>query len=154
MSALFPDIRILGADDLSVLDRVEAGVFDGTIDRRLSAEFLADPRHLMAVAVCEGKVVGMASAVHYVHPDKPPSLWVNKVGVAPVYRSQGIGRRLIEALFAKGAALGCGDAWLDTERNNIPARRLFGVMGGVEALDPMVRVSFRLPLESRNESSE
>ncbi|HKY02783.1 MAG TPA: GNAT family N-acetyltransferase [Burkholderiales bacterium] len=147
MNAVLPEIRILGSNDRASLERVEAGVFDGQIDPPLSAEFLADPRHLMAVAVVDGKVVGMASAVHYVHPDKPSSLWVNKVGVAPVYRSQGIGRKLIEALFARGTALGCNDAWLDTERSNIPARRLFGVMGGVEALDPVVRVSFRLQTE-------
>ena len=144
MNSPAPEIRILGADDSATLQRVEPEVFEGPIDSRLTEEFLADPRHLMAVAVVDEKVVGMASAVHYVHPDKPSSLWVNKIGVAPAYRSQGIGRKLVEALFAKGTSLGCNDAWLDTERKNIPARRLFGVMGGVETLDPVVHVSFRL----------
>jgi hypothetical protein len=27
-------------------------------------------------------VVGFASGVHYVHPDKSPELWINEVGVA------------------------------------------------------------------------
>ena len=29
----------------------------------------------------EEQIVGFASAVHYVHPDKPPELWINEMGV-------------------------------------------------------------------------
>jgi hypothetical protein len=40
------------------------GVFDNDIDPRRVKEFLADPRHHMAVALMDDQVVGMASAVH------------------------------------------------------------------------------------------
>jgi GNAT superfamily N-acetyltransferase len=143
-----PTIRILGPGDDSVLDRVAPGVFDNPIDARWTAEFLGDARHHLAVAIDEGQVVGMASAVHYVHPDKPPELWVREVGVAPAYRGQGIGRRLIEALFERGRALGCREAWVGTEPANTPARRLYAAAGGVEAQQPFVMVEFRLMPES------
>lgn len=64
------EVRILKPKDAHVLERVALGVFDNRFDPELSAEFLADPRHHLAVAIDDGTVVGMASAVDYVHPDK------------------------------------------------------------------------------------
>lgn len=138
-------IRMLGPKDAAVLDDVAADVFDNEIDARWTAEFLADPRHHLAVALDGETVVGMASGVHYVHPDKPPELWVNEVGVAPTHHRQGIGRRLMEALFARGRELGCREAWLGTEEDNTAARRLYASVGGEE--EPMVVISFRLAPE-------
>ncbi len=135
-------IRMLSADDAVLLSRVAPGVFDNSIDPRWSAEFIADPRHHMAVALDDGYVVGMASAVHYVHPDKPPELWVNEVGVAPSHQQQGIGQQLLRALFSRGRELGCTEAWLGTEVDNAAARRLYAAVGGSE--QPMVYVTFDL----------
>lgn len=91
-------VRVLDRNDLPVLAAVAPDVFDHQVDSRWAAEFLADPRHHLAVAVADGLVVGMASGVHYVHPDKPPELWVNEVGVAPTHQNQGLGRQLLRAL--------------------------------------------------------
>jgi len=96
----------------------------------------------MAVAIDEGQVVGMASAVHYLHPDKPPELWVNEVGVAPSHQQQGVGQQLLGALFAHGRGAGCREAWLGTEVDNTAARRLYAAVGGNE--QPMVYVTFEL----------
>ena len=51
--------------------------------------------HVDVPALDAGVIVGFASGVHYVHPDKPAELWINEVGVAPTHQRQGIGRRLI-----------------------------------------------------------
>ena len=91
-------------------------------------------------------MVGMASGVHYVHPDKAPELWINEVGVAPTHEGRGIGRQLLRALFAHGRALGCTEAWLGTEPDNARARRLYAAVGGQE--ETMVYVTFRLDAES------
>ena len=123
------DIRLLGPNDPGVLGRVADGVFDGPVVARWTGEFLADARHHLVVAVEAGVVVGMASAVHYVHPDKAPQLWINEVGVAPTHRRRGIGRRLLDALLAHGRTLGCTEAWLGTEEDNVPARRLYESAG-------------------------
>lgn len=48
----------------------EPGVFDDPIIAKATSAFLADPRHHLVVAIASGTVVGFASAVHYVHPDK------------------------------------------------------------------------------------
>ena len=57
-------IKILGAEDEQLLDRVVDGVFDRPVDRRLLREFLRDDRHHLCVGFVEGTVVGFASAVH------------------------------------------------------------------------------------------
>jgi ribosomal protein S18 acetylase RimI-like enzyme len=136
-------IKILGPEDGAVLDNVDADVFDHPVDPRWAAEFLIDRRHHLAVAILDGQVVGMASAVHYVHPDKPPELWINEVGVAASQRNQGIGRRLLAALFGRGRELGCGEAWVLTDESNAAARRLYAAAGGDETRE-IVMVSFAL----------
>ena len=127
-----PIIRLLGPGDASVLDNVAPSVFDNAIDPRWTAEFLSDPRHHLAMAIDEDWVVGMASGVHYVHPDKAPQLFINEIAVAPLYQGQGIGRRLMERLLDRGRELGCRGAWLGTERSNTAARRCYAAAGGVE----------------------
>ena len=139
-------IRILGPADGATLHRVAPDVFDHPVDARWSAEFLADPRHHLAVAVDDesGLVVGMASGVHYVHPDKPPELWVNEVGVAPTHQGRGIGRRMLAALLAHARALGCREAWVLTSYDNTPARRMYAAAGGVEEREAPLMITFSL----------
>jgi ribosomal protein S18 acetylase RimI-like enzyme len=138
------EIRVLGPDDEAVLTRVAPGVFDHDVDPVLSAEFLRDPRHHLAVALESGTVVGFASGVHYVHPDKPAELWINEVGVAPTHQRQGLGRKLLQALFARGRELGCREAWVLTSPANGAAVRLYEAVGGIDMADPPVMFTFRL----------
>src|SRR3954471_17720762 len=91
-------IRVVGRDEATILERVASDVFDQPVSARLTEEFLSDPRHHLAVALVDGEVVGMASAVHYVHPDKRPQLFINEVGVTPAHRGRGIARALLDEL--------------------------------------------------------
>ena len=97
-------IQVLGVGDEAVLADVAPDVFDHPVQPGLVAEFLADPRHHLAVAREAGRIVGFASAVHYVHPDKPPELWVNEVGVAETHQRRGLATGLLRALFAAARA--------------------------------------------------
>jgi ribosomal protein S18 acetylase RimI-like enzyme len=137
-------IRVLGPDDGAVLGRVAPDVFDDPVDARWSAEFFADPRHHLAVAIEDGVVVAMASALHYVHPDKPPELWVNEVGVAPTHQGRRIGRRVLTALLEHAKTLGCRAAWLLTSADNTAAQRMYAAAGGREEDEPPVMVTFDL----------
>lgn len=127
-------IRALSPSDMSVLLHVADGVFDNPIDEAFVREFLDDPRHHIVVAVSEGMVVGFASAVHYIHPDKPPELWINEVGVAPSHQKQGIAKAILKELLQLGRKLGCKNAWVLTDRSNEPANRLYKSSGG--QIDP------------------
>lgn len=137
-------VKVLRAGDEGVLAHVASGVFDHAIDGRLAREFLCDARHHIAVGVEDGVVVGFASAVHYVHPDKPPALWINEVGVAPMHRGQGLAKALLAALFEVGRAAGCAEAWVLTDRSNVPAMGLYASLGGKESPNDDVMFTFRL----------
>ena len=138
------EIRALGQGDGHLLSRVADGVFDGSVDEGLVEQFLGDDRHHLVVALDGGTVVGMASGVHYVHPDKQPELWVNEVGVADTHLRQGVATRVLRELFAIGRRVGCEDAWVLTEERNAPANRLYGALGGRREDERVVMFSFRL----------
>ena len=137
-------VRVLGADEADVLDRVAADVFDNAVDPQWCAEFFADPRHHLVVALDGAVVVGMASGVHYVHPDKAPELWINEVGVAPTHEGRGIGRRLVSTLVAHGAHLGCREAWVLTSPTNEAAKRMYRAAGGEPDDEMSVMFTYRL----------
>ncbi|HEU4557989.1 MAG TPA: GNAT family N-acetyltransferase [Longimicrobium sp.] len=136
------DIRLVGPSNGSVLDRVADGVFDHAIEPRWTAAFLADARHHMFVAIDHGVVVGMITAVDYVHPDKAPQLWINEVGVAPSHQRRGIARRLLDTMLAHGRTLGCTEAWLGTEDDNHAANALYRSAGSKP--EPFVLYSWKL----------
>jgi aminoglycoside 6'-N-acetyltransferase I len=138
------EVVLLGPGDEAVLRNVAPDVFDFPIQDTLAAEFLADPRHHIAVAVDRGTVVGFASAVHYLHPDKPAELWINEVGVAGTHRRRGLARRILHALLERGGELGCREAWVLADRGNEPALRLYGSVGGLRARDDVMMFTFRI----------
>jgi aminoglycoside 6'-N-acetyltransferase I len=136
------DIRLLTPADAALLDNVADGVFDEDVDGRLTAEFLADPRHHLCVAVDDGAVVAFASAVHYVHPDKRAQLWINEVATAPSHQRRGLARAILGRLNTLGRELGCTEAWVLTDEDNAAARALYGSAGGVESTG-VVMVTFQ-----------
>lgn len=126
------EIKWLSAGDAAILDRVAPEVFDEPIDPERAAAYLADPRHHMVVAIKNGIVVAQCAGVIYQHPDKPMELFIDEVGVTPALQRQGIARRLLDDMLARGRALGCAEAWVGTEHDNDAARRLyesFGIKG-------------------------
>ena len=137
-------IQALEAADSALLEDVAADVFDDPLEPSLVEEFLGDPRHHIVVALEGGQVIGFASGVHYVHPDKPAELFVNEVGVAPKHQRRGVAGRLLGALFERARALGCREAWVATEPDNQAARALYSSVGGREDPKPFVQYSFSL----------
>ncbi len=124
------------------MGNVAGDVFDEAVNPAWAAAFLDDPRHHICVALDEGVIVGFASAVHYIHPDKPPQLWINEVGVAPTHHRSGIGKAIIAHLLAHSRALGCSEAWMLTEEDNVAARALYRAAGASES--PCIMASFPL----------
>jgi len=121
------EIKILRPGDDLILANVAPQLFDNPIDPALAKEFLADSRHHIAVALDPSidaspatspepssvasldtfLVVGFASGVHYLHPDKPPELWINEVAVSPTHRRRGLGKTLLRAQECAPRAVAC-----------------------------------------------
>ena len=147
MEASHVTLHVVTAENAHLLDRVAPGVFDHEVRPELLSEFLANPMNHIVVAVSGGTVVGMATGISYVHPDKPLQLFVNEVGVADAYRRQGIGRGLVALLLARGERIGCTEAWVATEVSNAAARALYTSTGGVEDEELAVVYTYELSPE-------
>ncbi len=139
------EIKLLSRTDLSILHNVAEDVFDDPIVESSTEEFLNDPRHQLVVALDDGLVVGFVSAVIYVHPDKPaPELWINEIGVAPTHQRQGIGKALMQAILEEAKQAGCTEAWVLTERDNLPAMAMYKSTSGEETPPDSVMFTFKL----------
>lgn len=123
------EIRVLRSGDEALLGRVAAGVFDGVVRPSLVEEYLADPRHHIAAALDGGLVVGMVTALSYVHPDKPEQMLINELGTADEYRGRGVATALVERMLEYAGEIGIRDVWLATERDNAAARAVYRKLG-------------------------
>jgi len=141
-------VKSLSVKDYLLLLNVAEGVFDNPVNESFAREFLDDPRHHIFVAIADDRIVGFASAVHYIHPDKPPELWINEVGVVSSYQGQGIGKAIMKEILNLGSKLGCKNAWVLTDRNNEPANHLYRSAGGKSSEEDTVMYEFDLLVPS------
>ena len=119
------EIRHVGPGDAALFDRVADEVFDAPVRPDRIAAYLAEPGHLMVLALEKGVVVGQCAAVIHRHPDKVDELYIDNVGVTPALHRQGIATAMLDAMWALGRARGCGEAWVGTEPNNVAAKALY-----------------------------
>jgi aminoglycoside 6'-N-acetyltransferase I len=139
------EIKVLGQTDAPILNNIAEDVFDDPIIISSAQEFLNDPRHRLVVALEDDIVVGFISAVVYVHPDKTaPELWINEIGVAPTHQRRGIGKMLLRSILENAKQSGCTEAWVLTDRSNIPAMAMYKSVGGTETLPDPTMFTFEL----------
>lgn len=147
-------IKILTKDDLALLMNVADDVFDYPVEETFAREFLNDPRHHIVAAISGGVIVGFASAVHYIHPDKPPELWINEVGVASSHQGRGIGKAIMKGMLQLGRELGCKNAWVLTDRGNETANRLYRSAGGRVGEEDTVMYEFDLDSDALSRKAD
>ena len=124
--------RTLGPSDLDTLLSVRDGLFDNPVDPMHARAFLDDPLHVIVLGFADHDAVAMATGTVLLHPDKPPSMFVNEVAVREAWQRLGIGRRVVEEVFAVARARGCQGIWLGTEPDNTAALALYRGLGGEE----------------------
>lgn len=125
-------IRRLQPDDIDTLLSIRDGIFDNPVDPEQARAFLESDLHHLFVAFDGGLAVAFASATVLLHPDKPPSLFINEVGTHDDHRRKGHARAVVQALIDHGREIGCQGIWLATEPDNAPARGLYRALGAAE----------------------
>ena len=125
-------LEVLGPDDLARLMAVPEGLFDFPVIEAEARAFLADPANHLVLAYDGAEAVGMGSATVLRHPDKPPSMFINEVGVRESHQRRGIGRAVTDRLIAIAREVGCKGVWLGTEADNRAGVGLYGSLGGEE----------------------
>jgi len=123
-------IQRLGVGDETMLMQVADDVFDHAVCLDLTRQFLSEQHNLLVVALDQDLVVGMGSGLFYVHPDKKHELWINEVGVSPIYQRRGIARAIVLKMQERAKTLGCTACWLLTEPDNQAANGLYGSLPG------------------------
>lgn len=118
-------IRQLTLETAALLDNVAEDVFDAPIHPERLARYLAEPGHIMLIALDGDVVVGQIRAMAHFHPDEPTQLYIDNLGVAPAWQRRGIARRLIAAMLEEGREHGCSEAWVGTETANDAANALY-----------------------------
>ena len=118
-------IRRIDVGDAALFARIAPEVFDEPVDPARLAAYLAEPGHLMLLALEDDLVVGQCAAVVHRHPDKPTELYIDELGTALTHRRQGIARRLLAEMLDWGRDLGAIEVWLGTERDNEAANALY-----------------------------
>jgi len=126
-------LKRLSAGDEAVFSHIAPEVFDEPVDAARLHAYLRTSGHIMVLALEGDLVVGQCAGVLHRHPDKPTELYVDEVGTASTHRRQGIARLMLDAMFAWGRELGCSEAWLGTELDNIAARGLYDQRSPTEA---------------------
>ena len=114
------EIFRLAPDDAAMLDRVAEDVFDEPVRPDRVAAYLAEPGHIMLVALVDDIVVGNARRSSIAIPTRSTELYIDEVGVSPAFQRKGIARAMVERMLAIGKELGCGEAWVGTEPDNLP----------------------------------
>lgn len=122
------------AGDASLLENVEADVFDGPIDPARLSDYLAQPGCLMVLALSGDRVIGQVRGFVHHQPDAASQLYIDNLGVAPPRQREGVASRLLDEIMAWGREAGCVGAWVATEAENGPARALYGARGGAADL--------------------
>lgn len=123
-------VRLVGSDEAETV--LQAEVFDGPALAAATAGFLSGPQNIMVLAEMDGLAVGFASGTVLDHPDKPPSLLIQELGVNEPAQRRGIARVLLAALRDEGRRRGCRGSWVLTEDDNVAAKATYRAAGGRE----------------------
>ena len=128
--------HILGPDNAWQLEG--SNVFDNSVDPEQLTAFIADTGHEMVFASIDAKTVGIAFGNVQLHPDKPPSFYIDEVGVNEEFRRRGIAISLCERLMKVARDRGCHGIWLATENDNTEARALYRTLNARETNDVVI----------------
>ena len=125
-----------------LLGNIADEVFDEDIDAQRLATYLNSPGHLMIIAVYRQQVIGQISAYVHSHPDQAADVYIDNLGVSPLFQRRGVASSLVDEIFTWGKALGCHQAWIVTDTDNKAARALYERRGAVA--EPIVMFSYEL----------
>lgn len=129
--------------DEPLFDRVAEGVFDDPVDHAALTSYLSLPGHHLFVAIENGVIVGQLTALSYQHPEnRPGDLYIDEVGVSPSARRRRIATKLMAATLALAKELGCAEAWLGTEAENLEAQAFYESLG--RKADRVLHYTFKL----------
>jgi len=101
--------------------------------RPVFLHYLKNPDYYLLLAEKDGQVLGMVTFTikHYLHREKPV-LYIDSMVVKEAYRSQGIGRKMMEEVEVIAKERGCNSIELTSNKKRMRAHRFYRKLGFVE----------------------
>jgi len=125
-------VRRASRDDIPALLRSD-DLFDEPAAPDWTERFFrAGGHHLLVAEDGGGTIVGFASAIEMVHPDKGTEMMIYELGIAEAARGRGLATELVRAVVDLARELGCYGVWTATEPDNEPALRTYRRGGAAE----------------------
>jgi len=114
-------------------------LFDHSVDLETARRFLQNEANHLLIAYVDGKPAGFVSGTELTHPDQAnPELFLNELGVDPVYRGRGLGKALVARLWELARSRGCRGMWVLTDESNAAAKQVYAGAGGTRGDDQVM----------------
>ncbi len=114
-------------------------IYRSSFDRMLKGNAGAPNEYRGHIAVLDGKPVGIAHFLFHRHGWKiEDTCYLQDLYADPHVRGHGIGRALIESVYAAADAAGCPSVYWSTQEFNHTARKLYDRIG---KLTPFIKYS-------------
>ena len=91
------DIRWMAATNVADIEAA-SHLFDEAVQAELTATFLDQQNHHLAIAYVDDTPAGFVSGVEITHPDKRTEMFLYELGVDDSFRGRGVGKALVAAL--------------------------------------------------------
>lgn len=117
-------IRSAGTDDLEALAALERRCYDFPWSKEQFAQELINPVAAIDLLIIDGMIAGYLCS--WLICDE---MQILNIATAPDCRRQGIGRRLLEYVLARGSRQGLAGVWLEVRASNLSAIQLYENLG-------------------------
>ncbi|MGH1424646.1 MAG: GNAT family N-acetyltransferase [Pseudooceanicola sp.] len=124
-----PSIHRITQNNIHLLDRIAADVFDDVIQNDHLVAMTETGTHVLLVALDEGCVVGQCLGMVHHGPDRAPMLYIDNLGVTPSHRRRGIGGALVQTMIQAGRDAGCTTGWLGSDPQSDTAEPFYRALG-------------------------
>ncbi len=117
-------VRLLGPGDKELI-AAASHLFDHPPTPDQTTAFLTSDRDYIWVAYTDGEAVGFASATILLHPDKPPHLFLQELGVDEDHRRRGVATKIMETAIAFAGEMDLLPLWLAAEADDDQANTFY-----------------------------
>lgn len=117
-------IRSADTDDLETLAALEKLCYDFPWSKNQFAQELTNPVAAIDCLMIDGTIAGYLCSWMICG-----EMQILNIATAPAYRRQGIGRRLLEQVLARGHRQGLTGVWLEVRASNLSAILLYENLG-------------------------
>jgi GNAT superfamily N-acetyltransferase len=130
------DIRDATLGDLpEIVDLASQMGYEVTAEgiKPVLTHYINNPDYYLLIAEKDGQVIGMAgfTVKYYLHREKPV-LYVGSLVVKEEYRSQGVGKNLMERMELIARQRGCNSIQLNSNKRRVRAHKFYEKLGFVE----------------------